>query len=68
VSAKLELGLASNLLLGGTHEVRLKTRIEYKTNAKSFGSLSGLTPKLVSGLESRLLLWGTREASLYGLT
>jgi hypothetical protein len=50
VSAKWDFGLASNLLLGGTHEVQLKARNKYKTNANSFGSLSGVTPKLVSGL------------------
>jgi hypothetical protein len=45
---------------------RTKLVTKYKKNA--FCSLSGVTPKPVSGLESNLLLWGTREASLLGPT
>jgi hypothetical protein len=64
VSAKWEFGRASNLLLGGTHEVQLKTTFEHKTNANAFGSPSGVAPKPGSGLASIPLLWGTPEVSL----
>lgn len=36
-----------------------------KDKSNASGTLSGVTPKSVSGLAPNLLLWGTRETSLY---